>query len=378
MTRVSTSLPRVFGKFRDFVFFKKLLEWVWSSERFIPVPVFFLQKDTYQIPKFTAKFVKTMSLLDTHQLVINGDIKGLKQKLIENPELILERNAKDNNLLMLASRFGHFDIVKYLIEQNRININERNDERYTPLIYSCVEGHSEISELLIKNGANINVKGRHGNTPLIFSCMGKHKECVRVLLNHKVDVQDRNTAGYTALMIAGAEGDTEIFNLLMENGARTTDKDINGTSILMKCSQTGNFSIAKLLIDKGADITEIDKKDGNSILHYASESGNMPLVEFIISKNPKLINAQNLIGETCLMTAIRSAHMNIAHYIAKHDECNVAIKNNAFNSALMICTYKKKAVEGTEVEPLFSDLCDLLCERQIVISTQAKANKFKV
>ena len=318
-----------------------------------------------------------MSVLATHQLVIDGDIKGLKQILSVNPDLILERNSKDNNLLMLASRFGHVEIVKYLIEQNRININERNEERYTALIYSCIEGHTEIAEILVKNGANVNVKGRNGNTPLIFSCMGKHIDCVRVLLQNKVDIQDRNTAGYTALMVAGAEGATLIFNLLMENGARGTDKDINGTSILMKCCQTGNFAIAKLLIEKGCDV-EINKKDGNSILHYAAESGILELVEFIVNKDPKLINTQNSIGETCLMTAIRSANIPVANYLVKHDECNVAIKNHAFNSALMICTYKKKAAEGTAIEALLGELCDLICERQIVLSSQAKANKFKI
>ena len=69
--------------------------------------------------------------MDLHEACRNGNLERVK----------LDINAKNNDgytPLHWASRTGHLNFVKYLVE-NGVNIDAKNNDGYTPLHYSYGE-----------------------------------------------------------------------------------------------------------------------------------------------------------------------------------------------------------------------------------------------
>jgi ankyrin repeat protein len=64
------------------------------------------------------------------------------------------------------------------------NIEEPNDEGYTPLMEAAREGHRAVTELLLNRGAEINPKIDDGyETPLTLAAACGFKEIVSFLLD---------------------------------------------------------------------------------------------------------------------------------------------------------------------------------------------------
>jgi len=76
-------------------------------------------------------------------------------KLVNNGASVNEKINGDT-AIMMASRHGHFEIVKYLVQHNCL-INEKNMHWCPALIEACINGHFKIVKYLIRNNANIDM-----------------------------------------------------------------------------------------------------------------------------------------------------------------------------------------------------------------------------
>ena len=130
--------------------------------------------------------------------------------LAPHPDYILEINQ--------ATRFGHVDVVKYLLD----NYYQEGmfDKKKTPLMYACQFGQLELASYLIRFGFDPN------------QTYGKE----------------------TALRLASKFGHLECVNLLIKRGA-----DLNINSPLKAAIKYQHIEIVKLLIWKGAYYLEPTK-----------------------------------------------------------------------------------------------------------------------
>ena len=62
-----------------------------------------------------------------------------------------------------------------------MNVTSKSDGHcgYTPLIFACESGYTDIVSLLIDKEADINVRDECVETPLIVATKHKHTECVK-------------------------------------------------------------------------------------------------------------------------------------------------------------------------------------------------------
>ncbi len=59
--------------------------------------------------------------------------------------------------LICASYLGRYDIVKMILENPNIDIDQESSEiGHTPLTAACITGNYEIIKMLIDHGAEIN------------------------------------------------------------------------------------------------------------------------------------------------------------------------------------------------------------------------------
>ena len=96
----------------------------------------------------------------------------------------IEPNSKDkydNTALHYASKKGHSEIVKLLLEKGA-NVNAQdNDIGYTVLHRASMAGHLEVAKLLLDKGANINAQDIFSETALHLATVSGHLEVVKLL-----------------------------------------------------------------------------------------------------------------------------------------------------------------------------------------------------
>ena len=85
-----------------------------------------------------------------------------------------------------AAGEGYKEIAKLLIAEGG-NVNEKDNNRRTPLHRAANQGHTEIVELLIAKGADVNaIAGQHMDhaTPLDWAIKYKRNETADLLRKH--------------------------------------------------------------------------------------------------------------------------------------------------------------------------------------------------
>ncbi|KAI5460052.1 hypothetical protein BGZ63DRAFT_321213, partial [Mariannaea sp. PMI_226] len=101
--------------------------------------------------------------------------------------------------LELASRFGHFALVKILLKHGA-DIEETLDkERRTPLSLAVYFDREAVVRLLLEHGADIETKNSNRQTPLLKATRTGHEAIVRLLLEHGANTEAKAHEGYTSL-----------------------------------------------------------------------------------------------------------------------------------------------------------------------------------
>lgn len=79
--------------------------------------------------------------------------------------VISQNKTGDNRALFRASSDGRIESVRSLLDAGA-DVNAREEENETPLMYAAVEGHTEVVLLLISRGADVNALSDNKETAL--------------------------------------------------------------------------------------------------------------------------------------------------------------------------------------------------------------------
>ena len=129
---------------------------------------------------------------------------------LDNVVLLLEHGADPyhkvkggKTCLMMASQYGHIDIVHLLLSSKQVDIkrliNAQTEAGWTALALSYK--HPKIVELLLEHGADPNLHTNDGWTPLLLACLEEGVPAtVELLLKRKyqADIDHQNKYGVSA------------------------------------------------------------------------------------------------------------------------------------------------------------------------------------
>ena len=136
--------------------------------------------------------------------------------LLERGANIEEVNDEGYTPLMEASREGHEEMVALLLSQGA-DINSQTEEtQETALTLACCGGFLEVADFLIKAGANLELGA---STPLMEAAQEGHLELTKYLLESNASVNAQSGTGDTALTYACENGHTDVADLLLKFGA---------------------------------------------------------------------------------------------------------------------------------------------------------------
>ena len=114
--------------------------------------------------------------------------------------MTLSLDTKLQYLQLLLSTSG---IMPEVLNNEHLAPFETSDKDGNSVLHiACIEGKSEMVQLLIENGADVLRPDRHGNAPIHIACMNFRLDILRILLNSKhCDPNQQNGDGDTALHI---------------------------------------------------------------------------------------------------------------------------------------------------------------------------------
>ncbi|CAG9318316.1 unnamed protein product [Blepharisma stoltei] len=194
---------------------------------------------------------------------LRGDLKKLDE-FLKISDLNACKDAVDEtkkSCLHLASREGHFDIVKSLVAKGW-SIDARDKLLSTPLHLACTNGHANIIAFLLSKGADIHARDSLGRTALLFAACSTNSQAITVLLNKDTRALDgKDYTGRSALHYAifnPHPKQVEIIRKLLESGIPVDIPDSDNKTPLHHACEAGKPRSIRILLKWGANIESKD------------------------------------------------------------------------------------------------------------------------
>jgi ankyrin repeat protein len=122
-----------------------------------------------------------------------------------------------------------------------INLADKNDLGYTPLIRAAREGQLSMVQRLVEKGSNLETGDSRGGTAILQSCIGAHRDVLEYLI------------GFGGNVVGADKGSFESCARLLDFGADKDAGDMYGFTPLIGAVVGGYERIVQLLLDNGAD-----------------------------------------------------------------------------------------------------------------------------
>jgi len=177
-----------------------------------------------------------------------------------------------------------------------------SDEQFTEL---CVDGSRQQIISALENGANINARDSQGVTALMYAASFNNFEATHLLLERGADLRARDDFGVEALgHCAMSNHDPEMISFLVNKGSNTNAKSNNGNTVLMWASNSNKASVVRALLAAGADINAADP-DGFTPLIWASFSNSPEVVEVLLDAGANAL-AKDKNGKSVIEYAVQN------------------------------------------------------------------------
>ncbi|XP_005992019.1 protein fem-1 homolog A [Latimeria chalumnae] len=294
--------------------------------------------------------------------------KFLTNRSAEELEALTGEKTDGGTPLLIASRYGHLEVVEYLLERcgvsvesgGAVNFDGETIEGAPPLWAASAAGHLAVVHSLLRHGASVNNTTLTNSTPLRAACFDGHLEIVKYLIEHNADMEVANRHGHTCLMISCYKGHKEIAKYLLEKGADVNRKSVKGNTALHDCAESGSLEIMKMLLKCSAKM----EKDGYGMtpLLAASVTGHTNIVEYLIHQ-PKAakescIEALELLGATFvdkkrdLLGAMKFWKRAME---MRHSDRNSVIRKPEPGQLVLAYDYSREVTTSEELEALITD-----------------------
>ncbi|KAG8518041.1 Protein phosphatase 1 regulatory subunit 12B, partial [Galemys pyrenaicus] len=190
----------------------------------------------------------------------------------------------------------NLDMVKFLVE-NKANVNQQDNEGWTPLHAAASCGYLNIAEYFINNGASVGTVNSEGEVPsdlaeepamkdLLLEQVKKQgvdleqsrkeeeqqmlQDARQWLNSGKIEDVRQARSGATALHVAAAKGYSEVLRLLIQAGYELNVQDHDGWTPLHAAAHWGVKEACSILAEALCDM-DIRNKLGQTPFDVADE-----------------------------------------------------------------------------------------------------------
>lgn len=134
--------------------------------------------------------------------VKTGEITSLKRVLKSNKKIVLMRDSREKNtLLMIAAEENKPEAIKLLLKAGS-EINAQDHVGYTALAIAASNGYEEVLRLLIAAKADPNIPQQDGVSPLMWALENDRSNVLELLLDAGANPNAQANNGMTACAVA--------------------------------------------------------------------------------------------------------------------------------------------------------------------------------
>ncbi|THW78211.1 hypothetical protein D6D17_10225, partial [Aureobasidium pullulans] len=178
--------------------------------------------------------------------------------------------------LWWAARQGHADVVKALLDTERVWVTRRDGyytdppDTYgqTPLAVAAGNGHEEVVQVLLGIvKTSVDQQDQQGRTPLSLAAANGHLNIVQILLDTRlVDVNKMDFYFLTPLSYAAKNGHEGVIRVLLAvPGIGVNCKDYGETPLIHAVTYSHEGAVKALLAAEGVDIHWEAPHRGNAL-----------------------------------------------------------------------------------------------------------------
>ena len=197
-------------------------------------------------------------------IILNNEIDKGKNNIIKNNEIINICNSNNKNISFSNDNNNKFELIE-------INIDL--------LKYSKKGDKEKVLEILNNEKININYKNENGWTALHYAVDEGNLKIVEILIKAHIDINIRNNDKKTALHLSAFRGYFDITKLLVENGADLNALDNEKNLAIHLCALNGHNELLTYLLEKKCSYILSKNLYGNTPLDLAKNKETKLTIE---------------------------------------------------------------------------------------------------
>lgn len=247
---------------------------------------------------------------------------GLVREIISNcgdaelNEVLMKQNHSGETALYAAAECGHVDLAKEMMKYYDVGlagIKARNG--YDAFHVASKQGHLEVVKVLMEAIPELSMTVDQTNTTALHTAaVHGHIEVVSFLLENGCSLVSiaRNNAK-TALHSAARKGHLDVIKALLRKEPEiATRTDKKGQTALHMAVKGQNVELVDELAKADPSMINLMDNKGNTALHIAARKGRAQIVQKLLSYKGIATTAINKSGETVLDTAQKNGQSVIA------------------------------------------------------------------
>ena len=230
-----------------------------------------------------------------------------------------------------ATASGFLEIVDMLLGCDRDLINVKEDSGCCPLILAVDSGHLEMVEKLLgSEDIDVNLRSNDGAAAIHFAINGPNHSATeleilrKLLCDLRVDITVRDRHDRSFLSYAAEYGATEAIQELLNSAERQDeierlldDKgDEKGLSPLSHAAWMGRSDTVRLLCKTkriDSQLRSVDKLDGDNVFHLAAKRQHVKVIQELGNYYPEGVNSRDVTGRTPLSVAMWGTSADLLH-----------------------------------------------------------------
>ncbi|RCH93076.1 hypothetical protein CU098_007818 [Rhizopus stolonifer] len=183
-----------------------------------------------------------------------------------------QKKIKLNKLLMKAVSSGDVEKLACFLHHPLVDLDAKDEDGTTALIYAACFGKYEIAQALISAGAKIDGQDARGWTALMWATTNNHEKIVKLLLENGASAQTKSAKGRT------------VFDFVKNDAKQMADILVSNTNPRDSIS-----SLTSSILGSTSSSTSSNAGDGDRYYQYSTEENYEHFMTQDQQTRPKLI-----------------------------------------------------------------------------------------
>lgn len=276
-----------------------------------------------------------------HRAAIQGELEELS--------FWLDKGADPNVFvhgltpLMVAASAGDLEMSeRLLLAGANPDVNARNHDGYTPIVFAIHSGASDLVRLLLDKNASPSKPDHHGQTPTLHASLvdsklqtTKYSHLIHSALNPQFLSHPAESYQKPQVPIRELHEDLRL--------ADTT----RSSSPLEKAIVTNNRGRALQLIEQGVDVNQQTSNNSRPLIE-ASKRGYSEIVALMLASGASL-EAEDNLGRTAYLAAVGAGHIDVAEILTAAGADTRVADRNGVDAVQMQRSRSRQAAENFRV-----------------------------